>query len=665
MKRQPQVQIAESQPVALSIDRLQASVPSLISRVRSLQGPILVVGAQEFTGANLLKALLRFRQDVYGATISLHARRLKEVAVAQLRQVDLLSDVSIRGLIDEIRPRTIFNCTSYETYDLVSADHVYGTRLLLAQRLLSEFEARDITCFLQINCAIIAGINESDASRDSDAEAAALANVPDNDYALADEATIRLISSYGQRRRIPCAAVRLQSPYGPWLDPSDARSPMAAIFESSAEQVDPLHGVASHAVMDSLYIDDAVEAVVTLAASFSESQYGLTFEVGADAASTGSSQAYPVHNVFGWQPATGSAVGLERTLDWFHSIGGFAGWQLLDTDSARSVEQCLKNSVSAVIACYNEGLSIPIMYQRLRDTFVKLGIDYEIIFVNNASTDNSEQLITTISAQDPRVMGITHSRSFGAETSFRSGLELASKEACVLLDGDLQDPPEMIEQFVEKWREGYDVVYGRRIKREAPLLMQASYKLFYRLFSYFSYFHIPQDAGDFSLIDMSVVKFMLEFKERDLWLRGIRAYVGFKQTGVDYIRPDRMFGKTSNNILKNIGWAKKGILSFTRMPLDALSNFAMVMVALSILLGILQVTARLLFPEATAWGITTTLITILFFGSINLFAISLLGEYIAKIFDEVKQRPLYIRRSIIRGGEIKPVSEVYPGKELS
>lgn len=323
-----------------------------------------------------------------------------------------------------------------------------------------------------------------------------------------------------------------------------------------------------------------------------------------------------------------------------------------------------KNSVSAIIACYNEGPAIPVMYERLKNTFLKLGIDYEIIYVNNGSADNSEELIRKLSEQDPRVIGITHSRSFGAETSFRSGLELASKQACVLLDGDLQDPPEMIEQFVEQWRQGYDVVYGRRVKREAPLFMQFSYKLFYRMFSHFAYFKIPQDAGDFSLMDRKVVDHVLKFRERDLWLRGIRAYVGFNQTGVDYVRPERMFGKTSNNLWKNIGWAKKGILSFTRMPLDVLSNVSVFMVLISAVLGILQVLAKLLFPESTAWGITTVLIVVLFFGSINLFAVSLVGEYIAKIFDEVKQRPLFIRRSIIRHGEIRPTSEVFPGKEI-
>src|SRR5205823_5782508 len=218
-----------------------------------------------------------------------------------------------------------------------------------------------------------------------------------------------------------------------------------------------------------------------------------------------------------------------------------------------------KHSVSAIVACYKDGQAIPIMYERLKRTFDDLKIDYEIIFVNDNSPDDSEEVVREISARDRHVIGISHSRNFGSQSAFRSGMEIASKNACVLLDGDLQDPPELIEAFVEKWREGYDVVYGRRVKREAPLLMQVGYKLFYRLFDRFSYLSIPHDAGDFALMDKRVVQCLLQFPERDLFLRGVRAFVGFRQTGVDYVRPERMFGRTTNSLARNIGWAKKGI----------------------------------------------------------------------------------------------------------
>ena len=188
--------------------------------------------------------------------------------------------------------------------------------------------------------------------------------------------------------------------------------------------------------------------------------------------------------------------------------------------------------------------------------------------------------------------------------------------------------------------------------------MQMAYKLFYRVFDRFSYLKIPHDAGDFSLMDKKVVQSILQFPERDLFLRGVRAFAGYKQMGVDYVRPERMFGRTTNNLLKNFGWAKKGILSFSNTPLSLLSFFGSVLLVLTIFLGTLQVLLRIFFPELAPAGVTTLLLTILFFGSINLFAVGLVGEYIAKIFEEVKQRPHFIRRSIIRDGEVRPASDV-------
>jgi len=314
-----------------------------------------------------------------------------------------------------------------------------------------------------------------------------------------------------------------------------------------------------------------------------------------------------------------------------------------------------KHSVSAIIACYKDGQAIPIMYERLKKTFEQLNIDYEIIFVNDNSPDDSEQTIRDISARDRRVIGISHSRNFGSQSAFRSGMELASKNAVVLLDGDLQDPPELIAEFVAKWRENYDVVYGRRVRRVAPLFMRFAYKLFYRLFDAFSFIRIPRDAGDFSLIDARAVRAILKHPERDLFLRGIRASVGFRQIGVDYVRPERMFGRTTNSLSKNLGWAKKGILSFTFVPLSVLSLVGTVMFVTSLLLGALQLVLRIVLPDAAPKGATTILLVELFFGSINLIAIATVGEYVGKILEEAKRRPHFIRRAIIRGGEVRPV----------
>jgi dolichol-phosphate mannosyltransferase len=309
-------------------------------------------------------------------------------------------------------------------------------------------------------------------------------------------------------------------------------------------------------------------------------------------------------------------------------------------------------SISAIIACYKDAQAIPFMYQRLTETFKKLKIEYEIIFVNDCSPDNSAQVIEEISANDPHVIGISHSRNFGSQMAFRSGMELATMNSVVLLDGDLQDPPELIEQFHEKWANGFDIVYGRRIKREMPWHWGLLYKAFYRVFAAFSYVSIPYDAGDFSLIDRRVVGWLLQCNERDLFMRGLRAYVGFKQTGVDYVRPERMFGVTTNSFFKNIEWAKRGIFSFSNTPLTMLTSVGILALIGSCLIAIVAAVLKIFFPEIAPKGATTLLIAILIFGSFNLFAIGLVGEYVAKIMLEVKGRPRLIRSALIRNGNV-------------
>src|ERR1700688_4846867 len=356
-----------------------------------------------------------------------------------------------------------------------------------------------------------------------------------------------------------------------------------------------------------------------------------------------------VRSRIGWVARTSFREGIVKTAEWFRRLENKEKY----IQSSKRFGLDTKHSVSAIIACYKDGQAIPIMYERLKKTFTGLNVDHEIIFVNDCSPDDSEEVIRSISRNDRRVLGISHSRNFGSQAAFRSGMEIATKNSCVLLDGDLQDPPELIEQFVGKWREGFDVVYGRRVKREAPLPMQIAYKMFYRLFDAFSYIKIPRDAGDFSLVDRRVMEAMLRFPERDLFLRGVRAYAGFRQVGVDYVRPERMFGRTTNSLWKNLGWAKKGILSFSYVPLDIMSSSAIILCVISFLMVVGQLLAKLLFPNLAPKGFASVIILIVFFGSLNVLAISVAGEYIAKIFEEVKQRAHYIRRSIIRDGEVR------------
>jgi dolichol-phosphate mannosyltransferase len=502
---------------------------------------------------------------------------------------------------------------------------------------------------------------------------------PNSHYAVSKAAASHAIYYYGKSLGLPCANLRLYSVYGPLEDSSR----LIPALVRSGDQGQYPEFVDPNISRDFIYTDDVVEAFLDVALSLKLEDFGESFNVGTGRKTTIADCAATAKEVFGiaaepvftmknrewdvpdwyanidkierriaWQPRTSFQEGLARTAEWYRSLEDKQAYER----SSKKYGLDTKHTVSAIVACYKDNLAVPVMYDRLTKTFNKLNIDYEIIFVNDGSPDNTEEVIRAITRNDRRVRGISHSRNFGSQAAFRSGMELSLKNACVLLDGDLQDPPELIEPMVAKWREGYDVIYGRRIKREAPLFMQASYKLFYRLFDYFSYVRIPHDAGDFSLMDRRVVLSILRFPERDFFLRGARAFAGFKQTGVDYVRPERMFGHTTNSLLKNIGWAKKGIFSFSYVPLNMLSAGGAILMALSLLLMVLQVIARLLFPSLAPKGVTTLLLAILFFGALNLAALSILGEYLAKIFEEVKRRPHFIRRSIIEDGEIRLVA---------
>ncbi len=303
--------------------------------------------------------------------------------------------------------------------------------------------------------------------------------------------------------------------------------------------------------------------------------------------------------------------------------------------------------ISAIIACYKDEQAVPHMHRRLTEAFVRIGVEYEIIFVNDGSPDDTERVVRDLVAKDPHVVAVNHSRNFSSQMAFTSGMEVATGDAVVLLDGDLQDPPELIEQFYQKWLEGYEVVYGVRVKREAPLLMQFFYKLFYRIFHWMSYVKVPLDAGDFSLIDRVVVDFLRRFPERDRFIRGLRAWVGFRQTGIPYVRPERMFGSTTNSLMKNFNWAVKGVFSFSYVPLEFVTLIAMVFFFVSLIAIVVQIASYFMFP-GTPRGITTVLVVVLFLGSVQLLAISIMGQYIGKIFEEVKQRPPYIVKSILR-----------------
>ena len=324
--------------------------------------------------------------------------------------------------------------------------------------------------------------------------------------------------------------------------------------------------------------------------------------------------------------------------------------------------------LSAVIACYRDALAVPIMYDRLVGVFNELGAEYEIIFVNDGSPDNAREVLADLATRDPNVVVINHARAFGSQSAFTSGMRIATGDGVVLLDGDLQDPPELIPEFVARWQEGYDVVYGERVKREAPRMMRFAYRSFYRVFKRLAYVNVPLDAGDFGLIDRRVVDAMNSMPEKHRFVRGLRAWVGFKQLGVPYVRPERMFGHTTNSLRKNLGWARRAIVSFSYVPLDLITALALLVVVISSLGLMFEVVARVVDPSLAPKGFATVIVVILFIGGIQLLCLAIIASYLAHMYEEVKGRPSFIVESVLNppdGAELPPEVVSWPARELA
>jgi len=302
------------------------------------------------------------------------------------------------------------------------------------------------------------------------------------------------------------------------------------------------------------------------------------------------------------------------------------------------------------------------MHERLASAFAEIGADYEIIFVNDGSPDNAADVLAELAERDPKVVVINHARAFGSQSAFTSGMQIATGDAVVLLDGDLQDPPEVIPSLVEKWREGYDVVYGERVEREAPFVMRKFYKLFYRLFRRLAYVDVAVDAGDFSLIDRRVVDAINAMPETHRFLRGLRAWVGFRQIGVPYVRPERMFGTTTNNFRKNLGWARRAIVSFSYAPLELITGLSLLVVAASFVSLLVQLGLRIIDPSSAPPGLTTLIVLILFLGGIQLLCLAIIGTYLGHMYEEVKRRPAFVVESILnppKGVEAPSPTQAY------
>lgn len=303
---------------------------------------------------------------------------------------------------------------------------------------------------------------------------------------------------------------------------------------------------------------------------------------------------------------------------------------------------------SVIIPAFNEEENIPNLYSRLVAASPSWELPFEVIIIDDGSKDRTYELLQKLHQQDPRFKYISFSRNFGHQTAVSAGLRYAIGDVVAVIDADLQDPPEQLHKFLQQWRQGYQVVYGIRTKRKENFLKKISYYLFYRILSWCSSIDIPLDAGDFCVMDRTVVDWLNAMPERNRFIRGLRSWIGFHQIGIPYERSSRFAGEVKYTFRKLIRLALDGVINFSYRPLQIAGAFGFIVSFLSFLGIVFFLIHRLLGFEIFGYspqevpGFTSLILSVLFIGGVQLFTMGLFGEYIGRIFDEVKQRPLYI-----------------------
>ena len=298
--------------------------------------------------------------------------------------------------------------------------------------------------------------------------------------------------------------------------------------------------------------------------------------------------------------------------------------------------------LSIVIPVYNEEESLPHLASRLTPALDRLDLeDYEIIFIDDGSRDSSPQILNALHQSDPHIRVIRFSRNFGHQAALQAGMDECRGDALVFMDADLQDPSELLSEFVARWKQGYDIVYAIRKKRKENVFKRACYSAFYRSLQGVANIDLPLDAGDFCLMDRKVIDVLNRLPERNRFLRGLRSWVGFQQVGVEYERQARLAGTPKYTLRKLIGLAISGYIGFSAMPLRLASALG----ALSALAGLGLFAWAVLVKLAghpTPWGWASTVSMILFMGGTQLGVLGIIGEYLSRTYDEVRRRPLYI-----------------------
>ncbi len=307
---------------------------------------------------------------------------------------------------------------------------------------------------------------------------------------------------------------------------------------------------------------------------------------------------------------------------------------------------------SIIAPVYNEAGSLRELHARVSEIMATTGEPWELLLIDDGSTDRSPEVIRALYEEDPEhVRAVQFARNFGHGIAVTAGMDYARGDAVILMDADLQDPPETILRLIEKWREGFEVVYAVRAQREGETwFKRATAALFYRMLSWITDVPIPLDTGDFRLMDRRVVDAVGRMRERHRFVRGMVSWVGFRQTGIEYERHERFAGETKYTLRKMIRLAWDGITSFSYLPLQLATYLGFTIAVLSALGILLVIYLRAFTGSEPLKGQATTLVMVLFLGSVQLISLGIVGEYLGRIYNEVKERPLYIVRQTLGEG---------------
>jgi len=318
--------------------------------------------------------------------------------------------------------------------------------------------------------------------------------------------------------------------------------------------------------------------------------------------------------------------------------------------------------LSIIVPCYNEAEALVFFYQRTKTVLETSNIDYEIIFINDGSEDNTLDVISTLRQNNQRVKLIDLSRNFGKEIAMTAGIDFAAGEAVIVIDADLQHPPELIPEMLRYWREGYDVVYATRIKQdEETFFKKKTSKAFYWVIARLSNVRIPENSGDYRLMSRRAVEAIKQFQEQHRFMKGLFSWIGYRQISIPYHRAPRYAGKTKWSYWQLWNFAIEGITSFSFVPLRVASYLGIVTAFLAIIYASIEI-LKVVVRGRDVPGYASIMVTLLFIGAVQLITLGIIGEYLGRIYNEVKQRPLYLVQQL---SGITPVPGVNTSKRTA